>query len=61
MGIIAFLLGAVLLVVPFWMLLPRAGIASPWALVAAVPIGAVILLWVLAFRPWPGDGAAGRF
>lgn len=36
-------------VVPFWKLLPSYGIASPWALVAIVPIGALVLLYVMAF------------
>ena len=56
----AFIL-AVLLVPPFWFILPRAGIPAPVALVAAVPLGAVILLWVLAIRSWPNDDLAGRF
>lgn len=59
MGPFAFLILAVLIVVPFWRILPRAGIAAPWALVAVIPLGAVILLWMLAFRRWPGDAVAG--
>ncbi|MGF1501503.1 MAG: hypothetical protein ACFBSD_06775 [Paracoccaceae bacterium] len=42
-------------VLAFWHLLPRAGLDRLWAFVALVPLGAVVLLWVLAFRPWPGD------
>jgi hypothetical protein len=50
-----------LVVIPFWCLLPRAGIAAPWALLAAVPvIGALGLLWVIAFRRWPMDDAFER-
>lgn len=56
MAIIGFLIVAVLLVPPFWVILPRAGIPAPVALVAAIPLGAVILLWVLAIRTWPKDG-----
>jgi len=36
-------------VIPFWKLLPQYGIASPWALVAFVPIGALVLLYIMAF------------
>ena len=60
MAIIGFLVSAALLVVPFWMLLPRAGLAPQWALVAVIPLGAIVLLWILAFRRWPGD-VARRF
>ncbi len=40
---------AAVLVVPFWRILPRYGIPAWVAIFAAVPIGAVILLWVVAF------------
>ncbi|MEM7060275.1 MAG: hypothetical protein AAF557_22065 [Pseudomonadota bacterium] len=52
---------AILLVVPFWFLLPRAGIPSPVALVAFIPICAIILLWVMAFKRWPDEDISGRF
>ena len=60
MAIIGLLISALLLVVPLWMILPRAGMASPIALVAIIPFGAVVLLWILAFKRWPND-YAGRF
>ena len=60
MAFIGFLIAAALFVVPFWKLLPRAGIPAPVALVAAIPFGAVVLLWVMAFKRWPDD-VAGRF
>ncbi len=53
--ITGFLFVAVLLVVPFWRILPRFGLPSWLALVAILPVGALILLWVIAFR----DGARG--
>jgi heme/copper-type cytochrome/quinol oxidase subunit 4 len=49
-GLIGFLLIAVLVVVPFWRLLPQYRIPNWVALVAIIPLGAVILLWVMAFR-----------
>ncbi|PZX17641.1 hypothetical protein LX81_01366 [Palleronia aestuarii] len=45
-----FLFLAVLLVVPFWRILPRYAIPAPFALLAILPVGALILLWVVAFR-----------
>lgn len=59
--IFGWLVGAVLVVIPLWMILPRAGIAAPWALAAALPLGAVVILWVLALRRWPEDNLPGRF
>lgn len=57
-GFFGILIYAVLVVVPFWRLLPRFGIPAPVALVALFPVGAVILLWVMAFREEVGGGAA---
>lgn len=61
MGFIAWIVVTVLQVVPLWRILPRAGIASPWALAAALPGGTIVLLWVLAYRRWPSDAVADRF
>ncbi|MBZ0122831.1 MAG: hypothetical protein K8F31_02995 [Roseovarius sp.] len=45
-----FLLLGVILVIPFWRILPRFGLPS-WAAVAAIiPLGAVILLWLMAVK-----------
>lgn len=45
-----FLLLGVILVIPFWVILPRFGLPS-WAAVAAIiPLGAVILLWLMAVK-----------
>ena len=59
--VIGWIIGAILIVVPFWYLLPRAGISAPFALVAVIPFGAIVLLYVLAFRRWPQDDLPGRF
>ena len=61
MGLIGFLIMAILLVVPFWFILPRAGMPSALALIAAIPLGAIVLLWILAFRRWPSDKIHERF
>ncbi|WP_239494595.1 hypothetical protein [Roseovarius amoyensis] len=45
-----FLLLGVVLVIPFWIILPRFNLPS-WAAVAAIiPLGAVILLWLMAVK-----------
>lgn len=49
-GILGLLIMAALLVVPFWLLLPKFGIPNWVSLVAIIPLGALILLWVIAFR-----------
>lgn len=61
MALIGFLLAAVVLVPPFWIILPKAGIPAQVSLVAAIPLGAIILLWVMAIKQWPSDDLAGRF
>ena len=49
-GAFYLLIMAALLVIPFWRILPRYGIANWVALVAIIPLGALILLWVVAFK-----------
>ena len=49
-GFIGLLVAALLVAYPFSRILPRYGI-NPWvSLVAVIPIGALILLWFIAFR-----------
>ena len=47
-----FILGSwvLLLVVPFWKLLPRYGISKYFAPLAAMPAIALVLLWIIAFK-----------
>lgn len=47
------------IVIPFWRLLPRFGIPNWVALAALIPLGAVVLLYVMAFRDELG-GKGGR-
>ncbi len=61
MGMLGYLLGVLLLGVPLYKLLPRAGMNPMWALVCLVPIAGIALLWVVAFRRWPGDDISERF
>ena len=61
MAVIALLISAVILVSPFWFILPRVGIPSTVALVAVIPIGAVILLWIVAIREYQSGNGSRRF
>ena len=45
-----FLLIAVLVVVPFWKILPRYGMTKYYALFAVIPAIALVLLWIIAFK-----------
>ncbi|MDR9395567.1 hypothetical protein [Roseovarius sp. SYSU LYC5161] len=49
-GLLWLLVFAALMIIPFWRLLPKFGIPSWVALVSIIPLGALILLWVMAFR-----------
>ncbi len=48
---------AVVMIVPFWKIFPRAGWPSALALLMPVAPINFILLWILAFKRWPGDHA----
>lgn len=49
-GLIWLVVMAALLVMPFWKILPRNGIPSWVALFAVIPLLALVLLWVVAFK-----------
>ncbi|RMH46750.1 MAG: hypothetical protein D6688_04330 [Alphaproteobacteria bacterium] len=53
-GWLMFLVFAVLVIVPFWRLLPRFGIPAWVAIFAIFPLVALILLWIMAFRDEAG-------
>lgn len=40
----------VLIVVPFWKLLPRYGISKYFAFLAVLPAIALVMLWIMAFK-----------
>lgn len=51
-------LAALLLVVyPMWKITERSGLSPYWALVCIIPLGLIVLLWVIAMRPWPHERA----
>lgn len=45
----------VLLIVPTWRILQRAGFNGAWALLMLVPIVGVLVPWALSFLKWPSD------
>lgn len=49
-GFVWMLIIGAIIVVPFWRLLPRFGIPNWVALAALIPFGAIVLLYVMAFR-----------
>ena len=51
------ILGA-LFVIPLWRLLPRFGMPAWAAIFAVIPLGAIVLLWIMAFRDPSGGDAA---
>jgi hypothetical protein len=49
-GLFYWLIGALLLGVPLWKLLPRAGMSPYLALLSLVPALGIVLLWIVAFK-----------
>lgn len=52
--IVPWLIGvAIFVVVPFWQIFARTGFKPVFSLLALIPGGILILLWVVAFAKWP--------
>ena len=49
-SLLIWIIGAALIVIPFWRLLPRFGIPSWVALFSFIPLVALVLLWIMAFK-----------
>lgn len=43
------------LIIPFWKIFPRADWPAPMALLMVIPLVNLVMLYVLAFKKWPGD------
>ena len=52
------LIASVVLVIPFWTILPRHGLPAWAALLCFIPLGAIIQLWIVAFKDRFEGGAA---
>ncbi len=48
-----FLILAIIFILPFWRIFKRAGYPGPIGLLAIIPFAGIVLLYVLAFAPWP--------
>jgi len=42
-----------IVLVPFWRIVKRTGHSGWWSLLAFIPLGNLIGLWLLAFVQWP--------
>lgn len=56
-GLLMMVIIAIALVFPFWKLLPRFGFPAWLAVFAIIPLGALILLWILALSDRPAKEA----
>lgn len=54
-GLPGFLIVTVFPVICFWKIFKKSGFSSYWGLFALVPVGAIVLLGVLAFANWPAN------
>jgi hypothetical protein len=53
--------GAFMLVVfgmPAARILRKAGLSPLWALICAVPLGVIFVLWFIAYKRWPSEARA---
>ena len=49
-GWVWYLAFAALVIIPFWKILPRHGVQPWFSVLAFIPVGAIILLWIVAFK-----------
>lgn len=52
------LLGAIVIVVPFWKIFSRAGFSGWLSLLMLVPLINLVVLYVIAFANWPASREA---
>jgi hypothetical protein len=50
MELIIFLVMAAVTIIPLWTLLPKFDIHKWWSFAALIPLGLIVLLWVMAAR-----------
>lgn len=58
MSFVPYLLLVVLTAIPSWRLFKRTGMSPAWTLLSLIPLGMIIVLWIVAFRRWPERGTA---
>jgi hypothetical protein len=56
------LIAGLLLIVPTWRVFRRAGLHPAWSLLVLLgfPVGVLLVLAVLALKPWPADRELAR-
>lgn len=52
-GFFGLLFIAIIVIIPFWRIFKRAGYPGAFGLLAIIPFAGIVLLYVLAFMPWP--------
>ena len=52
---IPYLLLVVLTAIPAFVLFKRIGFSPAWTLLSIVPLGMLIILWIVAYRRWPNS------
>lgn len=45
----------VLIVVPIWKIMEKAGYNGAWSLLSIVPLVNLVALWIFAFSKWPSQ------
>ena len=58
-GLLWMLLFSAIVIIPFWRILPRVGIPAWVSIVAIIPLAALVLLWVVAFKADVSGGSDG--
>jgi hypothetical protein len=53
--LLPYLLLVVLTAIPAWALFRRVGMSPAWTLLSLVPLGMIVILWVVAYRRWPNS------
>jgi hypothetical protein len=46
------IVGAALIIVPFWVIFKKAGLGGPLSLLMLIPLAGIVMLYVLAFSKW---------
>jgi uncharacterized membrane protein YhaH (DUF805 family) len=47
-----------ILLVPLWRIISKAGYSGAWALLSLIPFVNIIALWIFAFARWPNESRA---
>jgi hypothetical protein len=59
-GLSAFLVTYLLILIPVWRIVSKAGYSGAWSLIMFVPLINLIMIWVFAFSRWPVEAPAAK-